>query len=370
MINRRSFFKKTGAAALFALNQKNELLNNTLSFPDLNANSTNNSPSIPLWKGFNLLNKFNPDFQSPFNEKEFEIMADWGFNFVRLPLSYWCWSSEDDWYKIDEKVLKEIDKAVEFGCRYNLHVDLNFHRLPGYCINNHQPLPTNLFEDEAPLKAAEFHWKHFSERYADYPSSQVSFNLINEAPSVSVEQYDKVARRLITTIRAIDSDRLIFVDGKDVGQNPLMTLTDVPNIVQSGRGYYPMLISHLGASWVNSKFIQEFPPEQLKWPYEENGRLIDRNSIKKVSVEPWFPWIEKGGKVHIGEMGCFKNTPHKEAIAWLKDVFSLFNEQGWGWALWNLTGDFGVLNSNRKDVKYENYKGYLLDREMLELLKQ
>lgn len=36
------------------------------------------------FKGFNLLNKFNPDFQSPFNEKDFEIMSEWGFNFARI----------------------------------------------------------------------------------------------------------------------------------------------------------------------------------------------------------------------------------------------------------------------------------------------
>ncbi len=56
-----------------------------------------------LWKGFNLLNKFNPDYQTPFAESDFEIMAEWGFNFARIPLSYWCWSSEDDWYRADEK---------------------------------------------------------------------------------------------------------------------------------------------------------------------------------------------------------------------------------------------------------------------------
>ena len=51
-----------------------------------------------LWKGFNLLNKFNPDFQTTFSEEDFEIMAEWGFNFARIPLSYWCWTSRDDWY--------------------------------------------------------------------------------------------------------------------------------------------------------------------------------------------------------------------------------------------------------------------------------
>ena len=33
-------------------------------------------------------------------------------------------------------------------------------------------------------------------------------------------------------------------------------------------------------------------------------------------------------------------------------------------------GSFGVLDSGRRDVKYENYKGHKLDRKMLELLKR
>jgi endoglucanase len=38
--------------------------------------------------------------------------------------------------------------------------------------------------------------------------------------------------------------------------------------------------------------------------------------------------------------------------------------------MWNLKGTFGVLNSEREDVVYENYKGLKLDRKMLELLKE
>lgn len=327
------------------------------------------SHEIPLWKGFNLLNKFNPETQSPFDEQDFEIMADWGFNFVRLPLSYWTWSSEDDWYRIDEKIMKEIDQAVEFGKQYNLHVNLNFHRLPGYCINPPKPA-TDLFEDEAPLLAAEHHWKHFSQRYKSVSSKLLSFNLINEAPSVSVEKYDRVAQRLIRTIRNEDLGRLIFVDGKDVGRTPLMTLADVPNIVQSGRGYDPMLISHFRASWVNWDLIHNFPEKQLSWPLVAEGRRYDRQSIYEASVKSWEPWVAKGGKVHVGEMGCHNQTPHAVALAWLEDVFDVFKEQGWGWSLWNLKGSFGIINSGRKDVDYENFRGMKLDRKMMELLKR
>lgn len=360
-VERRNFLKKVGLLAAVGISGASC---KTLS--SLGEKKTN---GIPLWRGFNLLNKFNPNNQSLFDEQDFEIMAEWGFNFVRLPLSYWSWSSEDDWYRVDEDRMKEIDQAVEFGKQYNLHVNINFHRLPGYCINPPKP-PTNLFEDEAPLLAAEHQWRYFSQRYRGVSSKLLSFNLINEAPSVSAEKYDRVARRLINTIRDEDPARLIFVDGKDVGRTPLMTLTDVPNIIQSGRGYNPMLISHFRASWVNWELVQKFPEKQLSWPLIVDGEKYDRQSIYESSVKPWEPWIAKGGKVHIGEMGCHNRTPHDVALAWLEDVFDVFKEQGWGWSLWNLRGSFGIIDSGRKDVKYENFRGAKLDRKMLELLKR
>lgn len=363
--NRRDFLKVLGATSILAWASYKEG-----QASDKTGSIAKDNNSLPVWKGFNLLNKFDPSAQSTYSEKDFEWIAEWGFNFVRLPLSYWCWSSEDNWYKVNEKVLKDIDLAVEYAKQYNLHVNLNFHRVPGYCINNAKPLPTNLFEDEEPLKACEYHWKIFAERYKGVPNKLVSFNLINEAPAIETEKYDKVARRLIQTIRNADPDRTIVVDGKDVGRTPLMTLTDVPNIIQSGRGYDPMLISHFRAAWPGDKQLMEYPEEQLSWPLHVDGKVYDKEYLRKQSIDAWQPWVAQGGKVHIGEMGCLNHTPHLIALRWLEDVLSLFKEQGWGWSLWNLDGGFGVLDSNRKDITYEKYKGRLLDRKMLELLKQ
>lgn len=339
------------------------------------ANSDSAAPAplpakkMPQWKGFNLLNKFNPDAQSPFEEKDFEIMAEWGFNFARIPLSYWCWSSQDDWYKVDEKNLKEIDRVVEFGKQYKIHVNLNFHRAPGYCINPpHEK--AKLFEEEEPLKACEYQWRMFAERYKSYSSKYLSFNLINEAPSIEDAKYEKVARRLIKAIRNVSPKRTIIVDGLDVGNRPLMALTDVDNIIQSGRGYQPMLISHYEASCVYGNGPMYFPKDKLSWPLNENGKIYDKEWLRQTLKHNWMPWIEAGGAVHIGEFGCHNRTPHDVALAWLKDQFDLFEENGWGWSLWNLYGSFGVLDSGRRDVKYENYKGHKLDRRMMELLMQ
>jgi aryl-phospho-beta-D-glucosidase BglC (GH1 family) len=52
----------------------------------------------------------------------------------------------------------------------------------------------------------------------------------------------------------------------------------------------------------------------------------------------------------------------------MSDVLSLWKEVGWGWAMWNLRGRFGLLDSNRADVEYEDFHGHKLDRKMLNLL--
>jgi len=44
-------------------------------------------------------------------------------------------------------------------------------------------------------------------------------------------------------------------------------------------------------------------------------------------------------------------------------------QRGWRFALWNLRGSFGVLNNDRSDVKYEDFKEHKLDREILGLLR-
>jgi endoglucanase len=57
-------------------------------------------------------------------------------------------------------------------------------------------------------------------------------------------------------------------------------------------------------------------------------------------------------------------------LAWMKDYLNLWRNAGWGWALWNLHGSFGVLDSGRTDVQYEPFRGHRLDRQMLDLLRR
>ncbi len=159
-----------------------------------------------------------------------------------------------------------------------------------------------------------------------------------------------------------------MVDGKDVGRNPVYGIADM-DLVQSTRGYDPMSVSHYTANWVPEDAFQTKNPPT--WPLRgDDGKLWDKTALKTKLIDTWQPIADKGVQVHVGEWGCYNKTPHDVALRWMRDLLSLWKEVGWGQALWNLKGDFGVLNSKRTDVKYENYKGHKLDRKMLELIKE
>ena len=72
--------------------------------------------------------------------------------------------------------------------------------------------------------------------------------------------------------------------------------------------------------------------------------------------------------IHVGEWGCFNRTLYEVTLAWMSDLLALWKEAGWGWAMWNLRGNFGIVDSGRSDVVYEDFRGHKLDRRILELL--
>jgi endoglucanase len=91
---------------------------------------------------------------------------------VRLPLSYKFWINNDDVYDINEEALKNIDQAVEFGDKYNIHVNLNFHKAPGYNVSNYIIEPYSLWKDDEAIKAFCFHWELMAKRYKGIDSKR------------------------------------------------------------------------------------------------------------------------------------------------------------------------------------------------------
>jgi hypothetical protein len=477
---------------------------------------------LPRWRGFNLLEKFNcdtPSWNTAYNEWDFDFLAEWGFDFVRLPLDYRIWTVAPGQYL--ESALKEIDQAIEWARARKIHVNVALHYAPGYRV--WRGYPRDLWADgqrgEEARREFAMQWRMFAARYRGIPSSELSFNLVNEPPDIPGQVYFRTAAVAVEAIRSEDPDRLIIADGAEAG----WALRPVPELVplklaQSMRGYQPPVLTHYRARWVEgsdswpvptwpifafinrylygdakrqfksplilrgdftqaaqlvirldtasdrarlqiradgrlvfdrlfapgpgqgewkeSTFRPEwniyqavydreyvapipsgtreirievtegdwlrfseiritpyptaegqavFRPADWRWGVRQeaydldvngiarpaNGRVhFDRERLWKEFVEPWKRFADTGVGVHVGEWGAYNRTPHNVVLAWMADCLELWKRAGFGWALWNLRGPFGVLDSERADVKYEDYKGHKLDREMLDLLLQ
>lgn len=327
--------------------------------------------TLPRWRGFNLPALMGParPAHEPFPEDDFRWIADWGFDFVRVPVNYRQWVHGEDWLSMDEAALAMIDRAVMLGERYGLHVDLNMHNAPGYCINS-QPQPFNLWKDPDALDIFCTYWTAFARRYKGIPSERLSFNLVNEprAPSeaMSLADFERVMRAGVTAIREVDPDRLVIIDGLDVANDPVPELTDLDNVAQSCRAYVPASISHYLAPWADG---MGYPLPT--WP-ETSDQLVERWNREKLEAHyaRWADLARQGVGAHCGEGGAYNRTPRDVVLRWLRDVLDILTGHGIGYALWNLRGSFGVLDSERPDVAYVDWYGHQLDEQLLKLMQE
>jgi endoglucanase len=76
----------------------------------------------------------------------------------------------------------------------------------------------------------------------------------------------------------------------------------------------------------------------------------------------------RGGFLPRTEWVRFNGGHHDVTLAWMSDLRALWKEAGWGWARWNLRESFGGVDSERTDLRYEDFHGHKLDRQMFELL--
>jgi endoglucanase len=178
------------------------------------------------------------------------------------------------------------------------------------------------------------------------------------------ESHAVVIRRAAAAIRAVDPRRLIIADGINWGNDSCPELADL-GVAQSCRAYVPMGVSHYKAPWVRGETYPE-----PKWPggWHYDGAW-DRAKLE-AHYRQWADLKARGIGVHCGEGGAFKHTPHDVVLRWFRDVLEILTGHGIGCALWNFRGTFGILDSDRADVAYEDWRGHKLDRKFLELLQE
>jgi endoglucanase len=319
--------------------------------------------------GFNFQWIFSFDGKPPEppDERALDFMARFGLNFARIPCDYRFWTREFDYFHPDESVFAFLDRYLEACRQRGIHMSLNLHRAPGYCVNGSDLEKHNLWRDKEAQDGFVFQWETFVRRYKGVPGDALSFNLINEPPAVRLfgltrKRHAAIITRAVEAIRAIDPARDIVIDGLGGGHIAMPELADL-GVTHSGRGYQPMPVSHWGATWWDGWKAAEGPTYPgVKW----ERKRWNKDTLRKFYA-PWRDVEAKGARIHIGEFGCYNQTPNDVALRWFADLFSLYHEFGWGYALWMFDGAFGIVAHGRPGAQYETLHGYKVDHPLFDL---
>lgn len=301
-----------------------------------------------------------------------DFMAKHGFNFVRLPVSYWYWARRYDIYHPDESMLAYIDLYLQACTERGLQLGLGLHRAPGHCIDAPQREVSNLWCDESAQAGFEFTWKFLAKRYQDVPAAQLCFELICDPVAPGERElaegvYEDLMRKSVLNIKAISPQREIMVTGLDRGKRPLPALADLP-VIQSLHAFEPMKLTHYQSPW----WLEHHDGDKAEPDYPHTkyaGKVWNRQTLVRY-LAPWRELESSGVSVHVGDFGCFNRTDNWAALAWFTDLMGLFKEYGWGYCLGGFDGRYGMVQHGRPNTYYREVDGYMTDRRLMELMQE
>jgi endoglucanase len=272
-----------------------------------------------------------------FSEDDVVYLKSLGTTVVRLPLNYRHFETDARPFEYLETGFARLDRALSWCDKHDLYAVLDMHAVPGWqnpdwhCDNSTRH---TLFWQHAHFQDRFVAlWEELARRYkgravvAGYdvmnePVSNAPFGRFSNLYEPDWEAINRLYRRVVTAIRAIDPDHIVFLEG-DLFSREFDGLEPpfAANLIYSSHNYtdggfgpgpYPGLIS--GVLWDMQKQTQFF--------LGASGTRFAQN----YDVPLW-----------VSEFGSVYNGPAHEIpdrLRALDDQLAVFNQQNVHWTMW------------------------------------
>ena len=288
------------------------------------------------------------EWGNPWQSEYPEIIADLGFNHVRIPIR---WEPEERSsavapYTISAEWLARVKEVVDATLAEDLLAVINMH-------HHHE-----LFEDAAGNKARFLaQWEQISDFFKDYPDDLL-FEILNEPNgAITAEVWNEYLRDALDLIRVENPTRAVLIGTPDwggLGGLPDLSLPDDDNIILTIHYYNPFQFTHQGAEWLREEDQEENPADAwlgTEWQDTDLEREVIENEFSLARS-----MAQDGVAIHIGEFGAYNPADDESREKWTTFLARYFEEQGWSWAYWEFSAGFGFYNPND-----ETYVDYLVD---------
>lgn len=272
-----------------------------------------------------------------FNEADVAFIRSLGANVVRIPLNYRHFESDEHPFEYLESGFQRLDQAIAWCAKHGVYVILDLHACPGW-------QNTDWHSDNASRHSFFWQHPHFQERFVRLwqefarryrgNSTVAGYNLMNEPVTntpygrfsynytPNFDLINRIYRRTVDAIRAIDPDHIIFLEGDYYSQRFAgLEAPFAPNLVYSSHNYN-------SAGFGPGKY-----PGVIKgnfWDMEKQHQvLISAEGFqfsRKYDVPLW-----------VGEFGAAYNGPAEEIpdrLHAMDDQLTVYNENRVHWTTW------------------------------------
>ena len=228
-------------------------------------------------------------------------------------------------------------------------------------------------------------WRKLARALAHLNHERVLFELMNEPTPLIGPKWRALQERAIAAIRTVAPHHTLIANpGGWSGIEDYAEFRPYPdpNVVYTAHVYEPILFTHQGTTWswhvaaevrdvawplppasagqqaAHSGMTDEAARQltyqisdgqfQVRWLIDRFDRLVE--------------WQRRNGnpRIYIGEFGVYRTVaPVAASLRWHQEARQAFEARGWGWALWDYAGGFGIAQIPDRKV---------LDAAMLQAL--
>jgi len=206
-------------------------------------------------------------------------------------------------------------------------------------------------------------WTAIATRYADNPVV-AGYDPYNEPAPADQKQWWDLAARVVTAVRSVDTNHILFVENPVYPLFSGFQLLDDPNIVYSYHDYTPFVVTHAGADWVADSPIPDdyaYPGPALEgiewanwspdaavftgstsdWLYWDSGVLTPPADVEFATLKPAV--IGNVGRVWFDDLEVLQNgIPQPIYNPGAEEASFVYEGAPANWFFWSETGFTGT----------------------------
>ena len=272
-------------------------------------------------------------------EKDFETIASWGVDHVRLPVDY-------DVAELMEDGIARIRAAVDEAKRCGLNVMLDLHKAPGYSFDAGEQ-ESGFFDNRDYQERFLALWERMAEEFGS-DHENVAFDLLNEITDDSyLPAWKKISTECVERIRRHAPETAIVIGSYDYNDVRAVKDLDAPQdslVAYSFHCYEPHDFTHQGAYWDPRLDREKRVAFKDSGTTEEMFEELFESALAKAA--------EHGADLYCGEYGVIDVVSPEEALEWYKVINKVLDRHGISRAAWSYKQmDFGLSDSRLDGVR-------------------